>query len=116
MLTQIVPKLPFINKNQTTGFYEKLEFRMISDYENYFIMENNSSEIHFFEHKTLIPSESDFMIYLRLNDIQRFYDEIQEKGIEIHPNGKLELKPWKQREFSLTDPNGTLLTFGESVL
>jgi hypothetical protein len=28
---------------------------------------------------------------------------------------KPKLRPWKQKEFSILDPNKTLLTFGEAV-
>jgi hypothetical protein len=35
-------------------------------------------------------------------------------GVPIHPNGKLELKPWMQKEFSILDPDHNLLTFGEA--
>lgn len=37
------------------------------------------------------------------------------EDITIHPNGSLETKPWGMKEFSLLDPNGTLLTFGEKI-
>ncbi len=54
------------------------------------------------------------MIYLRVNaEIERLYHKLIEKGIAIHPNGALEQKPWHQIEFSIIDPNGTLLTFGQ---
>jgi len=43
------------------------------------------------------------------------YQMFQKKGIAIHPNGKLEVKHWKQKEFSVIDPNGTLLTFGQAI-
>ncbi len=55
------------------------------------------------------------MIYLRIDfEIENYYKKIQNLGIEIHPNGKLETKTWNQIEFSIIDPNGTLLTFGQS--
>lgn len=34
---------------------------------------------------------------------------------DIHPNGHLALKPWKQKEFSLLDPDNNLLTFGQTL-
>ena len=54
------------------------------------------------------------MIYLRVTtEIENYYNKLIEKGIVIHPNGNLEQKPWRQLEFSIIDPNGTLLTFGQ---
>jgi uncharacterized glyoxalase superfamily protein PhnB len=56
------------------------------------------------------------MIYLRVNaEIEILYNKLIEKAISIHPNGQLEKKPWNQMEFSIIDPNGTLLTFGQFV-
>ncbi len=116
-ITQIIPKLPFQNRDETKSFYKKLGFDVVNDYDQYFIMEKDDAEIHFFEFPDLEPKKSNFMIYLRVNqDINAYYLNLQqESGIEIHPNGKLELKPWQQREFSILDPNGTLLTFGEPI-
>ncbi|MNK36381.1 Bleomycin resistance protein [compost metagenome] len=116
MISLIIPKLPFINKEKTLDYYQKLGFELVSDYGDYFITKYQQLEIHFFEFSTLIPEKSDFMIYLRIdNAIESLYQNIQDQGIEIHPNGKLETKPWNVNEFSLLDPNGTLLTFGEKV-
>lgn len=116
MISLIIPKLPFINKEKTLDYYQKLGFELVSDYGDYFITKYQQLEIHFFEFSTLVPEKSDFMIYLRIdNAIENFYQNIQDKGIEIHPNGNLETKPWNVSEFSLLDPNGTLLTFGEKV-
>jgi uncharacterized glyoxalase superfamily protein PhnB len=74
------------------------------------------AELHFFSYPELERTKSDFMIYLRVNkNIDDLYEALQKNNIDIHPNGKLEDKPWRQREFSIIDPNGTLLTFGQAV-
>ena len=113
----VIPKLPFIDREETVSFYRSLQFDLTADYGDYFIMSNGGAEIHFFRHQTLVPQHSDFMIYVRTAPgIDTFYQNIQEEeGISIHPNGKLELKPWSQKEFSVSDPNGTLITFGEAI-
>ncbi|GGG65008.1 bleomycin resistance protein [Epilithonimonas arachidiradicis] len=116
MISQIIPKLPFIDKQKTIDYYTNLGFEFVSDYGNYLIAVYNHSELHFFEFKDLMPTKSDFMLYLKIsNNIDKFFDQIKAKNIEIHPNGTLETKPWHMKEFSLLDPNGTLLTFGEKV-
>mgnify|MGYP000406523738 CR=1 FL=1 len=80
------------------------------------ILALNQTELHFFSYEDLEPKKSDFMIYLRVNaEIELFYNTIIEKGIAIHPNGTLDKKPWNQIEFSIIDPNGTLLTFGQFI-
>ena len=38
-----------------------------------------------------------------------------DKKISIHPAGHLKTKPWKQKEFSMLDPDNNLLTFGQSI-
>lgn len=116
MITSVIPKLPFIDKQKTIDFYKQLGFILQSDYVDYLITRSAEVELHFFSYPTLIPAKSDFMVYLRVsNDIETLYLQVQQKGIAIHPNGKLEDKSWKQREFAILDPNGTLLTFGQAI-
>lgn len=116
MISQIIPKIPFIDKGKTIVYYKNLGFEFVADYDNYLIAIYNNSELHFFEFKELIPSKSDFMLYLKIsNNIDKFFQQVKAKSIEIHPNGNLETKPWGMKEFSLLDPNGTLLSFGEKI-
>ncbi len=117
MITTIIPKLPFIEKQKTINFYvSQLGFTLTSDYGDYLIANLDGVELHFFSFPGLNPSKSDFMIYLRIdNAIEMYYQKLEDLGVKIHPNGKLENKPWNQREFSIIDPNGTLLTFGQSI-
>jgi uncharacterized glyoxalase superfamily protein PhnB len=116
MITTVIPKLPFIEKQRTINFYvNQLGFKLIADYGDYIIMNRVNIELHFFLFKELIPQQSNFMIYFRIdNEIEKYYKEIQVFGVKIHPNGALENKPWHQSEFSIIDPNGTLLTFGQA--
>ena len=115
MITSIISKLPYIDKEKSLDFYlQGLNFLLAADFGDYLILKKENLEIHLFEFTNLEPSESDFMIYLRTTEISNIYNELQSKGISIHPNGKLETKPWGQREFSIIDPSGTLLTFGEA--
>jgi len=114
MISLVIPKLPFIDKEKTLDYYQKLGFELTADHGDYLITKYKNLEIHFFRFEDLLPEKSDFMIYLRIEiNIEKFYENVQNQGIEIHPNGKLETKPWNMTEFSLIDPNGTLLTFGQ---
>jgi uncharacterized glyoxalase superfamily protein PhnB len=117
MISRVVPKLPFIDKQETIQFYvDRLGFTLRSDYGDYVIIDLQEAELHFFSFPALVPGKSDFMIYLRVSeDIKTIYERFQKKGVAIHPNGKLEDKGWGQREFAIIDPNGTLLTFGQSI-
>lgn len=117
MITTVIPKLPFIEKQKTLDFYmNKLNFTLNSDYGDYVILSLDAIELHFFSFPDLKPENSDFMIYLRVDsDIENYYNKLQNSGIEIDSNRKLQTKPWNQKEFSIIDSNGTLLTFGQSI-
>jgi hypothetical protein len=116
MITSIIPKLPFVNKQETIDFYVgQLGFLMMADYGEYFIVNVGSVELHLFSYENLDPRKSDFMVYVRIDkDIEAFYEKLKMTDVTIHPNGKLEEKPWGQTEFSILDPSGTLLTFGQT--
>ena len=49
MITTAIPKLPFINKQETITWYVKrLGFTLRSDYEDYLILSRDNVELHFF--------------------------------------------------------------------
>lgn len=116
MINAVVPKLPFIEKQKTIDFYVLLGYELLADYTDYIIISSEQTELHFFSYPTLQPDKSDFMLYVRVTDIDSLYESLQKKSIAIHPNGKLEVKPWNQKEFAVLDPNGTLLTFGQAIV
>ncbi len=104
------------DKEMTRRYYvHHLDFEVFADYGNYLILQKDVVEIHFFEFKALDPRENYGQVYIRTEDIDGFYHALLERKISIHPNGKLEKKPWGQLEFSLLDPDHNLLTFGQSA-
>ena len=116
MLTNIHPKLPMRDKNATKDFYlNKLGFTELSDYGDYLLIKKDTIEIHFFEFKDLDPKENYGQVYIRTNDIDILYQSLLDNKIDIHPNGKLQTKPWGQKEFSMLDPDSNLLTFGQRI-
>ena len=77
------------------------------------IVKRDSAEIFLVknEYKHL-PKETTFRI--QVAHIEQLYEEFQAKGGEmIHPNGKLETKPWGVKEFEVIDPAGVCITFYE---
>ena len=44
---------------------------------------------------------------------EALYDEYQERGGKVHPNGPLQTKPWGTKEFGAIDPNSVCVTFQE---
>lgn len=106
------------DKNVTKNFYvNKLGFKEFgsADFDGYLMVEKDQIQIHFFEFKELDPKENYGQVYIRTENIDEFYHSLLDKKTSIHPNGKLETKPWGQKEFSILDPDNNLLTFGQSM-
>ncbi len=117
MLKEINPKLPMRDKVVTKDFYlNKLGFREFgdADYDGYLMIRKDNIEIHFFEFKELDPNENYGQVYIRTDEIEKFYQSLVDSKISIHPAGSLQTKAWGQKEFSLLDPDNNLLTFGKS--
>lgn len=103
------------NKERTLSFYQQLGFVVVGDYGDYLLMTKDDIEIHLFEFKALDPKENYGQVYIRTSAIDDFYNELLAKNVAIHPNGKLKIQHWGQKEFSLLDPDFNLLTFGEAL-
>lgn len=53
---------------------------------------------------------------IRVEGIEQLYQEFLAKGDDIiHPNGKLEAKPWGCKEFIVLDKAGVCITFYDFV-
>ena len=116
MLIRACPKLPMRDKQATKHYYiHQLGFEDIgtTDYPDYLMVSYQEVELHFFLYKELNPLENYGQVYIRVNNIKEHYMHWQRKGVAIHPNGELTLKPWGVTEFSFLDPDHNLLTFGE---
>ena len=119
MLTDINPKLPMRSKAATRDFYlNKLNFQEFgsADYDGYLMVQKDSIQIHFFEFKDLDPKENYGQVYIRTDKIDEWYQLALDKEINMPEAGHLQTKPWRQKEFSLLDPDNNLLTFGQSVI
>ena len=86
-----------------------------ADFEGYLIFQRDHIQIHFFEFRALDPKENYGQVYIRTNDIDTLYQSMLDTKQNIHPRGKLHIKPWGQKEFAMLDPDNNLLTFGQSV-
>jgi hypothetical protein len=118
MLTEIHPKLPMRDKSITRDFYiNKLGFQEFgnADYDGYLMLKKDKIQIHFFEYKELDPKENYGQVYIRTDEIDKLYQSLLDNKTRIHPNGRLQVKPWGQEEFALLDPDNNLLTFGRSL-
>lgn len=118
MLTDVNPKLPMRNKAITRDFYlNKLGFQEFgsADFDGYLMVQRDNIQIHFFEFKELDPKENYGQVYIRTDSIEEWYQLVLGKKIDMPEAGHLQTKPWRQKEFSVLDPDNNLLTFGMSV-
>jgi catechol 2,3-dioxygenase-like lactoylglutathione lyase family enzyme len=118
MLTSIHPKLPMRDKSITRQFYvDRLGFLDVGkeDYPDYLMVKKDEVEIHFFLFRDLNSLENYGQVYMRVRDIEDWYEECISQNLPMPLLGKLQNKPWGQKEFSLLDPDHNLLTFGESL-
>jgi glyoxalase/bleomycin resistance protein/dioxygenase superfamily protein len=117
MLTDINPKLPMRDKAATKEFYiSKLGFEQFgrADHDGYLMVQKDKIQIHFFEFKDLEPAENYGQVYIRTDEIEKLYQSALDKRLNMPTAGQLQTKPWRQKEFSLLDPDNNLLTFGQS--
>ncbi len=116
MLLSVHPKLPMRNKQLTKEFYlQTLGFEQAGSdaFDEYLMLRKDQIEIHFFLFTDLNPSENYGQVYIRTEQIDRYYESLLQQQVSIHPAGALQRKPWGPSEFSLLDPHANLLTFGE---
>ncbi len=117
-LNSISPLIPGgEDLEKTVAFYEqKLGFKRIhqeGDPIYMAIVKRDSVQIFLLknEDKHLAEGTS---LRINVDRIEELYAEFQAKGGEIiHPNGKLETKPWGMKEFVVLDLAGVCLTFCE---
>jgi hypothetical protein len=113
-----IPTLPAISMEDTLAFYRRLGFvcEVASANGDYAIAERGSLEVHFFLHEQLLPAESSFGAYIRVNDVDGLFADFS--ALTLPRSGipritKLENKPWGMREFAIIDENGSLIRIGE---
>lgn len=79
------------------------------------MLSRDDMEVHFFLFKELNPLENYGSCYLRVSGVDALYKSVVDTGYTFTDAQKLHIKPWRQKEFSMIDPDHNLLTFGESV-
>lgn len=113
-----IPLLPSRSMADTQRFYQKLGFSgdVVSPHGDYAILDRGSLEIHFFLHTALVPAESAFGCYCRVQDVDSVYAAFRQADLPLHGIPRitaLENKPWGMREFAVIDEDGSLLRIGQ---
>lgn len=116
-LHSVIPKLPSRDIRATKLFYvENLGFSQVGgNYPDYVMLKRDHIELHFFHMPDLDVHENYGMCYIRVADIETLYDSLKNKNknVKFSGSGRLEAKPWGQKEFAIIDNDHNLLTFGE---
>lgn len=113
-----IPTLPCRSISASTEFYRQLGFEGgAHEFNNeYAIFRRGTVELHFFTHKELLPAESSAGCYIRVLDVESFYQACSTVAMPssgIPRIDRLENKPWGIREFAIVDPDGNLLRIGQ---
>ncbi len=107
-----IPVFPAPNVTELVAFYrERLGFEEAFLYDDYAGVRRGPIEIHFWkcDDRHLAENTS---CRVEVEGVETLYAEYQAASI-IHPNGKLELKPWGFHEFSVADSAGNLIVFAQ---
>ncbi|MDG5492421.1 VOC family protein [Psychroserpens sp. SPM9] len=110
-----IPVLASLNIKKTVDFYKsKLGFNRVGYLDdNYAVIARDHFVVHFWKCNDKIHPEHT-SCYVDVKDIDILYKELQAFDV-IHPNGKLENKPYGMREFSILDHDGNLIKFGQEL-
>ncbi|WP_461788928.1 bleomycin resistance protein [Pedobacter sp.] len=114
MLQTAVPILASLNAEETIQFYtQEMGFTFHNNWDGYLIFSRDAIQIHLWPTSDEdVPKNTG--CYVNVTEVDLLYSEYQAKNL-IHPNGKLESKPWGMRQFSILDNNGNIIHFGEDI-
>jgi len=114
-LHKAIPLFPQPDIKKAAEFYrDKLKFEISFVYdEDYAGVMRDNCLIHFWkcDDKKIAENTS---CRVQTLDVDSLYEEYTAAGV-IHPNGKLEIKPWGYKEFAILDEAGNLITFAEEI-
>lgn len=108
----VIPVMPALNISRSIIFYEQqLGFAKKFEFNDYAGLTRGGIEIHLWLcENPKIPENTSCRI--NVSNIEELYQEYQQVNV-IHPNGKLEQKPWGLKEFIILEVNGNAIHFAE---
>ena len=118
-LKNLSPLIPAGKEVETAiEFYEKLGFKTTHTEGKPLkmaIVERDEIQIFLVQNDYQHLAE-ETSLRIRVEGIEQLYEEFLAKGDDIiHPNGKLEAKPWGCKEFVVLDKAGVCITFYDFV-
>ena len=113
VLRSATPILPARDMRRSISFYARLGFlcELYEDGSHYAFLSRDGQELHL---GLMDAAEFRFNpagVYFVVGDVDVFYDEVIAAGVECL--SAPEIKRWRMREFAISDPDETLLRFGE---
>ena len=111
-LVGIVPTLTVGNLTRAKDFYtRKLGFQVfLTSGSDYASVARDTIQLGLAENKSRTAAHRG-SCYILVSGIDQFFDEVKKRGVAIEK--PIETKPSKMREFTVLDPDGNTLMFGE---
>lgn len=112
-LRYVATIIPVREMRRSVEFYECLGFvpEPYEDGGEYVFLSRDEHSLHLNLIKTAEFAFNPLGIYFYVDDVDVLYDEVVAAGVVcLHPP---EDKPWRMREFAVSDPDFALLRFGE---
>ena len=113
-LLAAIPILASLDIARSLAFFERLGFKTKAWPEHSAgVAARDGIHIHFWLcSDASIPKAAACRI--EVEGIDELFNEMSACGV-IHPNGRLENKPWGVREFAIVDIDGSLVTFQQQL-
>jgi uncharacterized glyoxalase superfamily protein PhnB len=109
-----IPKHAARDIAKAVEFYvQKLGFRKVFLYDGGAVIMRDAVEIHLWQCDDKYIAENT-ACRVNVEGIEALYEEMRAQGA-VHPNGRLETKPWGLKEFTVLDLDGNGITFAERV-
>lgn len=116
-LALVVPVLPVRDLARAMDFYRRLGFNahawQNSDF--YGFLERDGQNVHLSRSEKLIGNQSPASAYFYLvkGTAELLQAEFRTAGVEIL--NPLAPRPWNMKDFTISDPDGNMLHFGEDI-
>ncbi len=112
-LQSVAPILPARNMESSIAFYQRLGFlcEPYEDGSHYAFLSRDGHSLHLGRMEGAEFTFNPGGVYFVIEDVDVYFNEIAARGVTvIH---EPEDKPWRMREFAISDPDETLLRFGQ---
>lgn len=109
MVSAIIPVVPSRDVQESLRFYQAYlgfqdPFTWGENPVDYGGLSRDGLRLHFYHEPNPLIGQN-YALRLQVDEVDLLYVGCEAAGI-VHPNGKLEDKPWGTREFTVCDPSG----------